>query len=487
MSKGWQSIERKILRLLHGGKTRTQLTQIHAHLLRHGLHQSNQILSHFVSVCASLHRTPYAARIFTHTHNPNILLFNSMIKAYSLCSPFHHHSFTLFSLMKNRAISPDEYTFAPLLKSASHLCHCKLGQCVHSHIIRLGFSRHGSVRVGMVEFYAACERMDDASKLFDEMSERDVIVWNLMVRGFCKIGDLGTGLRLFNQMNERSVVSWNLMMSCLAQSKKDEKKVLELFHEMLAKGFEPDDASLAIVLPVCARLGAVDVGEWIHSYANDKGFLRDAINVGNSLVDFYCKCGNLRVAWSIFNDMTCKNVVSWNAMISGLAYNGRGEDGVGLFEEMVREGVVPNDSTFVGVLTSCAHAGLVERGRELFASMSEKFQLLPKLEHYGCVVDLLGRCGDLREAYGLIRSMPMKPTAALWGALLSACRTYGDTEIAETAAKELVHIEPWNSGNYVLLSNIYAEEGRWDEVEKVRVLMRGGGIKKVPGHSATGS
>ncbi|XP_027366619.1 pentatricopeptide repeat-containing protein At1g09190 [Abrus precatorius] len=479
-----EEVERKILRLLHGNKTRTQLTQIHAHFLRHGLHQSNQILAHFVSVCSSLHQIPYATRIFTHTHNPNLLLFNAIIKAHSLHPPFHL-SFHLFYLMKTRAISPDHYTFPPLLKSASNLRHCYLGQTLHAHLIQLALARHASVRVGIIQFYASCERMHDAHKMFDAMRDRDVIVWNLMIRGFCKVGDLEKGVKLFRQMKERSVVSWNMMMSCLVQSKKYDE-ALELFREMLEQGFEPDDASLVTVLPLCARLGAVDVGEWIHSYANAKGFLRDAINVGNSLVDFYCKCGNLQVSWGVFNGMPRKTVISWNAMISGLAYNGKGEVGVELFEEMVREGVEPNDSTFVGVLACCAHAGLVDRGRELFASMGVKFRVLPKLEHYGCVVDMLGRCGHVREARDLIRSMPMKPTAALWGALLSACRTYGDREMAERAARELVHLEPWNSGNYVLLSNIYAEEGRWDEVEKVRVLMRGGGIRKLPGQSATG-
>ena len=355
-----------------------------------------------------------------------------------------------------------------------------------SQVVALGFARHGSVRVGVVELYSSCGKTEDAEKVFDEMRERDVVVWNLMVRGFCEAGDLDKGLKLFRQMKERSVVSWNLMISSMAQGKKKDEEALELFREMLDDGFEPDDATLVTVLPVCARIGALDVGEWIHSYANAKGFLRKVIAVGNSLVDFYCKCGNLSVAWSIFNEMPKKNVVSWNAMIAGLAYNGEGEAGVGLFEDMVGEGVTPTDSTFVGVLACCAHAGLVDTGRELFASMSAKFELSPKLEHYGCVVDLLGRCGNVTEAYELIRSMPMKPTAALWGALLSACRTHGEGEVAEAATKELIRLEPWNSGNYVLLSNIYAEEGRWDEVEKVRVLMRGSGIRKVPGQSASG-
>jgi pentatricopeptide repeat protein len=327
--------------------------------------------------------------------------------------------------------------------------------------------------------------MEDANKVFDEMSHREVVVWNLMIHGFCKLGDLETGLKLFKNMNQRSVVSWNIMISSLAQCKKD-KEALELFREMLELGFEPDDATLVTVLPICARLGDFDAGEWIHSYGDAKGLLREIIAVGNSLVDFYCKCGNLEAAWSVFNEMADKNVVSWNAMISGLGYNGKGELGVDLFEEMLKEGVTPSDSTFVGVLACCAHAGLVDKGREFFNSMTFKFKLSPKLEHYGCFVDLLGRCGHVREAYDLIRTMPLRPSAALWGALLSSCRTYGDRKVAEIAAKELVRIEPWNSGNYVLLSNVYAEEGKWDEVEKVRVLMQGCGVKKVPGQSATG-
>ncbi|KAL0006156.1 hypothetical protein SO802_013717 [Lithocarpus litseifolius] len=481
MSKALLEVERRVLRLLHGHKTRTRLPEIHAHFLRHGLDQLNQVLAHFVSVCGSLHKMAYANRIFCRTHNPNIIFFNSMIKGYSLCGPFEQ-SLYLFSLLRSRGIRPDEYTFAPLLKACSGLCDYKLGQCVHAEIIRIGFERFGSIRIGIVELYVTCERMEDARKVFDEMSYRDVVVWNLMIRGFCKMGEVDLGLCLFRQMSERSVVSWNSMISCLAKSGRD-REALELFCEMRDQDFELEEATVVIVLPVCARLGTVEVGQWIHSYSGSKGLLRDAISVGNSLVDFYSKCGNLEVACSLFNEMPRKNVVSWNAMISGLAFNGEVKVGVKLFEEMINNGMSPNDATFVGVLACCAHAGLVEKGQELFASMSEKHQIQPKLEHYGCMVDLLGRNGLVREAHGLIKNMPMKPNAALWGALLGACRTHGDVEVAELSVKELINIEPWNSGNYVLLSNIYAEEGRWDEVAMVRVLMKEMCVKKAPGQS----
>ncbi|XP_021805047.1 pentatricopeptide repeat-containing protein At1g09190 [Prunus avium] len=484
MSKACREAERRVLSLLHGRKTRTHLSQIHGHLLRHGLGQFNQVLAHFVSVCWSLDKMSYANRVFDQTHNPNILLFNSMIKGFSICEPFEQ-SLYMFSLMKDRGICPDEYTYAPLLKSCSNICDHRLGQCVHGQILRGGFECFSSIRIGVIDLYVTCGKMEDARKVFDWLSHRDVIVWNLMVRGFCKTGDVDTGLYLFRQMGERNVVSWNSMISCLAQCGRD-TEALELFREMLDQRFEPDEATVVAVLPACAHLGDVEVGKWIHSYTDSIGLLKQVVSVGNSLINFYCKCGDLDAACSIFDQMPRKNVVSWNTLISGYAFNGRGELGIDFFEKMMNKGEGPNDATFVGVLTCCAHAGLVGKAKELFASMVVSHQLEPKLGHYGCMVDVLGRSGRLKETHDLIKSMPMKPNAALWGALLGACSTHGEVELAELAAKELINLEPRNSGNYVLLSNIYAEEGRWDEVEKVRDLMRENCIKKAPGQSAIG-
>lgn len=407
-----------------------------------------------------------------------------MIKGYSLCGPFEE-SFNLFSSMTNRGIWPDEYTFAPLLKACSNLGDLKLGRCVHKDVIAVGFPCFSSIGIGVVELYTTCGIMEDAEKVFDEMCDMDVVVWNLMIRGYCKRGDFDTGLHLFRRMSERSVVSWNTIISSLAHSGRD-SEALELFHEMQDQGFKPDEATLVIVLPVCARLGAVEVGQWIQSYAESSGFYRHSVSVGNALVDFYSKCGLLETAKNVFNEMPEKNVISWNVMISAMAFNGKGQPGVDLFEEMTNKGIAPNDATFVGVLSCCAHAGLVERGRNLFASMTENHQIVPKLDHYGCLVDLLGRSGCVSEAYGLIRSMPEKPNASLWGSLLGACRTHGEVELAQLAVEELINLEPWNSGNYVLLSNIYAEEERWDKVEEVRTMMKERSVEKAPGQSSVG-
>ncbi|CAN1859836.1 Pentatricopeptide repeat-containing protein At1g09190 [Linum perenne] len=484
MSRSFREIERKVLRLLHGHKTWNHLRQIQAHFLRNGLNQCNQVLSHFVSVCGSLHKMQHADRVFDQTHNPNIFLFNAMIKGYSVCGPFEE-SLCLFSWMKSCGIWPDEYTFAPLLKACSSLGDLEFGQCVQKEIVVRGFDGFSSIRIGVVELYTTCGVMQDAQKVFDEMPEREVIFWNLMIRGYCKSGIVDRGLYLFRSMSKRSVVSWNIMISGLAQSGRD-GEALSLFREMQDEDVKADEATLVTVLPISARLGDLDVGKWIHSYAESSGLYQKSVPVGNALVDLYSKCGNLDAAVRTFNEMPKKNVVSWNTMISGLAFNGKGELGTELFEEMTNQGVCPNDATLVGVLSCCAHAGLVEKGRVFFALMIADHKIEPKLEHYGCMVDLLGRDGRVREAYDLVSSMPHKPTAALWGALLSACRNHGNLELAELVVKKLIALEPWNSGNYVLLSNIYAEEERWDEVEKVRGMMRERSIKKAHGLSAIG-
>ncbi|MBA0803856.1 hypothetical protein Gohar_014023, partial [Gossypium harknessii] len=294
MSRASLVVERKILRLLHGQKTRCNLRQIHAHFIRQCLHQSNQILSHFVSVCGHLNKMDYANLVFLQNHNPNILLFNSMIKGYSLNGPFEE-AVTLFSLMKAHGIFPDEYTFSPLLKACSGLSDVRIGQCIHGEVLRSGFELFGSVQVGVLELYSSSGRMEEAKKVFDGMSKRDVIIWNLMIRGFCKRGDVDLGLSLFRQMSERSVVSWNSMISYLAQSGRH-SEALELFHEMRELGFQPDEATVVIVLPICAHLRDVNIGQWIHSYAESSKLYRNVISVGNALVDFYSKGGNLETA-----------------------------------------------------------------------------------------------------------------------------------------------------------------------------------------------
>lgn len=478
--------ERHLRRLLNGRVGHAGLAQIHGRTITLGLHQSNLLAAQLVLAAAALRRISYAALLFLEVRHPNLLLFNSLFKAYSLAGP-GPEPLRLLPTLKRRSISPDRFTYAPLLKSCSNLRDLPFGRCLHSDVLTLGFHSHSSIRIALVELYVSCRSMDDAAKASDFMLPRpcrDAVVYNLLIRGYCKAGDLDAGLAVFRRMEARTVVSWNSMLTGLAGGGRDCEAV-DLFDEMWAAAdVKPDDATLVIVLPAAARLGALELGRRIHCYAGERGFLEKVVAVGNALINMYCKCGDVDAARAVFDEMRQRSLVSWNSMIAGLAMHGRGEAGVELFEEMrAASGEEPNEVTFIGALGCCNHAGMVDKGRELFRLMVEEMKMKPRPEHYGCMVDLLGRSGYLKEAHELVRSM-QETGPAIWGALLGACRIHGEVDIAECAAKQLILLEPWNSGNYVLLSNMYAEAGRWDEVEELRDLMRGKNVHKIAGQSS---
>uniref|UniRef100_A0ACD6ARA6 Uncharacterized protein n=1 Tax=Avena sativa TaxID=4498 RepID=A0ACD6ARA6_AVESA len=283
--------------------------------------------------------------------------------------------------------------------------------------------------------------------------------------------------------SRRSVVSWNAMIAGCAWCGRDDMAV-RCFQDMVREGVvAPDDGTLAAVLPACGRTGNAGAGRWAHEYASKTDILDASMHVANTVVDMYCKCGDVGSAREVFEGMRQRSVVSWNTMISGFSLNGQGIKGIELFHEMMSSGEDPNAVTFLGVLGCCAHAGAVDIGRGIFQTMQSEHGIEAGIEHYGCMVDLLGRSGLLQEAHALILEMPMRPNAAIWGSLLSACRAHAGLSIAEVALKELISLEPWNSGNYVLLANLYAETGRWEESGDVRKLMRRMSAQKAPGQS----
>ncbi|KAK8926474.1 Pentatricopeptide repeat-containing protein [Platanthera zijinensis] len=457
--------------LLHDRSARHRLPEILSRILRHHLHLlSCSLLSDVAATAASLRRVSFTRGLLLLSPNPNLPLFNAAIKSLSFLPS--NEPLRLFTLLRSAGLRPDRRTFAPLLKSCSLLPSIRQGSAVHAAALVAGFDAHAVVATQLVELYVQFGLMAAARKVFDKMPLRETVVWNIMINGFFRIKDFEAAILLFRQMSSRNIITWNTMLAGLSRSGHDLESV-ELFSELPDSGVEPDDATFATILPVCGRTGNSELGRRIHIDAKNRGLMHSSINVGNSLIDMYCKCADPSSAQKVFDEMPLQNVVTWNAMINGLAINGRGADGLHLFDEMLRRGAEPNSSTFVGVLVCCAHGGLEERGRELFRAMKTEHGIEPRPEHYGCMVDMLGRCGRTGEALGVIEGMPMRPTAAIWGALLSACRNNRDVEVGEVAARELVEAEPENSGNFVLLANLYAEAGRWEEAEKVWSVMRG--------------
>jgi pentatricopeptide repeat protein len=259
-------------------------------------------------------------------------------------------------------------------------------------------------------------------------------------------------------------------------------EALSIFHEMQLSGTKPNAVTMVSVVLACARLAALQQGKCFHAYIIKCVFDLNVV-LETTLIDMYAKCGKVEIARQMFDNISRKNVVSWTAMIGGYAMHGLAEDAHALFIQMVQVGMKPDHITFTHILYACTHAGLVEEGWKYFNCMKQDYSITPRVDHYACMVDLLGRAGHLDEAQELIKHMPLEPNAGVWGALLGVCRTHGNIELAKHVAERLFELEPEDAGNYVLLSNIYAAAGRWDDAAKVRTMMKSKGLKKTPGCS----
>ncbi|KAG6595447.1 Pentatricopeptide repeat-containing protein, mitochondrial, partial [Cucurbita argyrosperma subsp. sororia] len=326
----------------------------------------------------------------------------------------------------------------------------------------------------MITGYVQNQQVDIARKLFEVMPEKNEVSWTAMLMGYTNCGRLDEASELFNSMPIKPLVACNAMILGFGQNGEVPKQDKE--------GIRPNFPSLISVLSVCASLATLDHGREIHAQLVRSQFDLD-VYVASVLLTMYVKCGNLVKAKQIFDKFATKDVVMWNSIITGYAQHGLGEEALQVFHDMHFSRVVPDDITFIGVLSACSYTGNVKKGLEIFNSMEMKYQVEQKIEHYACMVDLLGRAGKLNEAMDLIENMPMEADAIIWGSLLGACRTHMRLDLAEVAAKKLLQLEPKNAGPYILLSNIYASQGRWNDVAELRRTMRGRSVSKSPGCS----
>lgn len=496
-----------------------------------------------VVVCATLKRMAYARQLFDQIPDPNIALWNSMFRGYSQSESYREVVF-LFSQMKGKGVWPNCFTFPVVLKSCGKISALTEGQQVHCFLIKCGFRGNPFVGSTLIDMYAAggavvdaykvfCEMFErnvvawtsmingyilfgdlvSARRLFDLAPERDVVLWNIMVSGYIERGDMDEARKLFDEMPNRDVMSWNTVLKGYASNGNVEalERLFEevpkrnifswnvllggyahngLFFEVLG-GFKrmlcesdvpPNDATLVTVLCACSRLGALDLGKWVHVYA-ESNELEGNVYVGNALIDMYAKCGTIENAILVFQGMDTKDLISWNTLIGGLAMHGRGADALNLFSQMKKAGQKPDGITFIGILCACTHMGLVEDGFAYFQSMVDDYSIVPQIEHYGCMVDLLGRAGRLDQAMDFVKKMPMEADAVIWAGLLGACRIHKNVELAELALQRLIELEPSNPANYVMLSNIYGDAGRREDLARLKVAMRNTGFRKLPGCS----
>ncbi|XP_009594552.1 pentatricopeptide repeat-containing protein At4g16835, mitochondrial-like [Nicotiana tabacum] len=333
----------------------------------------------------------------------------------------------------------------------------------------------------MVAGYVESGEVESALELFSEAPVKGVIARTAIVTGYMRSGNVEMAEKMFREMPEKSMVTWNTMISGYIENGRAEDG-MKLFKKMMGSGVKANDSTLSSLLLGCSNLSALKLGKQVHQHVV-KSPLNLDMTVGTSLSSMYSKCGVLEDAWKLFLEMPRKDVVTWNAMISGYAQHGESKKALHLFDEMRSKGIKPDWITFVGVLSACNHAGFVNLGIQCFEQMQNDYGIKPKPDHYTCMVDLLGRAGKLNEAVDLITKMHFKPHISLFGALLGACRIHRNLEVAEFAAKNLLSLEPTNAAGYVQLANVYAAKNHWEGVSKVRKSMKENKVIKTPGYS----
>uniref|UniRef100_A0A803P8Y4 DYW domain-containing protein n=1 Tax=Cannabis sativa TaxID=3483 RepID=A0A803P8Y4_CANSA len=476
-------IPQTLFQLLKQRPQLPQLKQIHGRVFTVALSSHSSLTTSLINCYLSLKDLNSARTLFDGYPSSlaPTLVWNLMIRAYS---KLHNsqESISLFSQMLASSF-PDNYTFTFVLTSCSHQISSLHGEIFHGLVVKNGLESNLFVGNAAINMYAVFARTGDARKVFDHMSERDAFTWTSLLRGYAKRGEINKACELFDEMPLRNEVSWAVMISGFVGCDRN-IEALGCFHDMLYEGkVKPNEAILVSVLSACAHLGALDQGKWVHKYI-DATAISLTNNIVTALIDMYAKCGKIDRANQVFCRIPKRDVFNYTSMINGLSIHGRGKDAVQVFSQMLMENVMPNGITILGLLNGCSHSGLVEEGSSVFLRMESSWGITPKIEHYGCYIDLLGRAGHLEKAYEVIRSMPMQPDIVIWRSLLSACKIHRDVKLGEQIAR---HIELLDHNGHtegkVLLSNLNASLGKWERVAELRHLIGEKRNQCSPGHS----
>lgn len=409
--------------------------------------------------------------------------WNSMISGY-VDNFLFDKALSLFQDLLKNGIAPDSFTLGSVLTACSDMASIQLGKEIHTQAIVRGLQTNSFVGGALVEMYFKCQDIVSAQRAFDEVSERDVATWNALISGYGRCNQIEKIQELLQRMIrdgfDPNVYTWNGILAGYVENSHYDS-ALQLFTEMQNSDLRPDIYTVGIILTACSKLATIQRGKQVHAYSIRAGHDSD-VHIGAALVDMYAKCGSIKYCLLAYNRISNPNLVSHNAILTAYAMHGHGEEGIAHFRRMLAGKVRPDHVTFLSVLSSCVHVGSIEMGHECF-SLMETYNLTPTLKHYTCMVDLLSRAGKLNEAYELIKKMPMEGDSVMWSALLGGCFIHGEVALGEIAAKHLIELEPNNTGNYVLLANLYASIGRWYDLAQTRQMMQDRGMQKSPGCS----
>ena len=418
----------------------------HGVVMRHGFDSNHVISSALIDMYGRNYESGDARQLFDELPEPDAICWTSVISAFTRNDLFEEALGFFYVMQRNHGLIPDEFTLGTVLTACGNLGRLKQGKEVHAKVVTSGLRGNVVVESSLLDMYGKCGSVDESRRVFDRMPRRNSVSWSALLGVYCQNGDFESVIKLFREMEEADLYCFGT------------------------------------VLRACAGLAAVRQGKEVHCQYVKRGGWRDVI-VESALVCLYAKCGCVSFAYTIFMQMQVRNLITWNSMICGFAQNGKGEEALRIFDEMIKEGIKPDYITFIGVLFACSHTGLVDQGRKYFISMTKDYGIKAGTEHYNCMVDLLGRAGLLEEAENLIENADCKSDSSLWAVLLGACTTCTNSITAERIAKKMMELEPDYHLSYVLLANVYRAVGRWNDALEIRRVMENRGVKKMPGRS----
>ncbi|RWR96142.1 pentatricopeptide repeat-containing protein [Cinnamomum micranthum f. kanehirae] len=451
----FENIQANSVTLLHFLSAATAFSElrlgkeIHGFMIRNELDMEVANLNSLINMYSKCGCVELGRRIFDRMAQRNVISWNTMIGGLNQ-NGYDSEALNLFAQMQIKGAKIDNVTVTSTLAACANLEDLKRGKEIHTYTIRSCFFHDPLVGVALIDLYGKCNCVKEARYIFDTVSVRDIPAWGVIITAYVQ--------------NSHAIVA------------------LELLRELQKENLKPNSVILASVLDSCAQIASLAHGKEIHGFLLRRGMDSDVF-VGTALLNMYCKCGDIKSARFLFESLQSKNIVTWTSMMGGYGMHGYGHEVLSLFERLKMAGMKPDHVTFVSVLSACSHMGLVEEGWRYLNDMYSVYGVVPRQEHYACMVDLMGRAGLLIEAYNFIKEMPFKPDCKIWGALLGACRIHANLELGKVVAAHIFELEPHNLGNYLLLSSIYDSMGKQADKAGIEPMIIEKGLKKNPGCS----